>query len=132
MLNNQEGLSITQAMITKALVPSQIPSHYDWTRELAVVNPKDIESYDIWAAPDHLDDWVMPSGVSLTSEENTELATYYTDISTYFREAASQFISGVLDVDGADWDTYMNNLQGMNLERCIEIKQAGLDRYLAR
>ncbi|MCF0128122.1 MAG: extracellular solute-binding protein [Pseudobutyrivibrio sp.] len=132
VLNNTEGLSITQAMITKALVPSQIPSHYDWTRELILVNDKDIESYDIWASPDHLCDWVMPSGMSLTSEENQELASYYTDIQTYFLEASSQFISGVLDVDGADWDTYMQNLKSMNVDRCVEIKQAGLDRYLSR
>ncbi len=132
IMNNSEGLTITQALITKALVPSQIPSHYDWTRELVVVAEKDIESYDIWAADDHLDDWVMPTGLSLTREENVEFASSYTDIQTYVKEASNQFISGVLDVSGADWDEYIKTLEGMNLARCVELKQAGLDRYLER
>ena len=132
ILNNKDGLSVTQAMIVKALVPSQIPSHYDWTRELVVVSPEDIESYDIWARPDELDDWVMPSGVSLTADENIEYAKYYTDIQTYFKETSLKFISGVLDINSDEWDKYIATLESMNLNRCVEIKQAGLDRYLAR
>lgn len=133
ILNNDSGLTVAQSLITKALVPSQIPSHYDWTRELIVVNPKDIESYDIWADDTHLDDWVMPVGVSMTSEENMEFASYYADINTYFKEASNQFISGVLDVeDDAEWNKYIETLEGMNVERCVELKQAALDRYLAR
>lgn len=133
MLNNPDGLSITQALISKTLVPSQIPSHYDWTRELIMVNEKDLLSYDIWAAPDHLDDWVMPSGMSLTSEENVEFASHNTDINTYVQEASSQFISGVLDIDGgADWDNYMKTIEDMGYKRCVELQQAALDRYLQR
>ncbi len=132
ILNNSDGMTVSQAIRTKMLLPSLVPSHYDWTRELISINEKDVASYDIWGAPDHLDDWVMPSGVSLTSEESTELASYYADIQTYFKEASNQFISGVLDVDGEDWDAYISTLEGMNLERCVEIRQAALDRYLAR
>lgn len=132
ILNNPDGMTVSQAIRTKMLLPSLVPSHYDWTRELISINEKDVASYDIWGAPDHLDDWVMPSGVSLTSEESTELASYYADIQTYFKEVSNQFISGVLDVDGEDWDAYISTLEGMNLERCVEIRQAALDRYLAR
>lgn len=133
ILNNPDGLTVVQSLITKALVPSQIPSHYDWTRELIVVNDKDIQSYDIWADSTHLDDWVMPAGISLTNDENREFASYYADIRTYFMEASNQFISGVLDVeDDNEWNSYIETLEGMNLERCVEIKQAGLDRYIAR
>lgn len=62
-----------------------------------------------------------------------EFASYYADINTYFKEASNQFISGVLDVeDDAEWNKYIETLEGMNVERCVELKQAALDRYLAR
>ena len=133
ILNSSEGLTVSQSLITKTLVPSQIPSHYDWTRELILVNEKDLESYDIWADDTHLDDWVMPGGVSLTSEENMEFTSYNSNISTHFKEASNQFISGVRDIeDDDDWNEYLTTIEGMGLERCIELKQAALDRYMAR
>lgn len=133
ILNSSEGLTVSQSLITKTLVPSQIPSHYDWTRELILVNEKDLESYDIWADDTHLDDWVMPSGVSLTSEENVEFTSHNANISTYFKEASNQFISGVRDIENDDdWNDYISTIEDMGLERCIELKQAALERYLAR
>ena len=133
ILNSSEGLTVSQSLIAKTLVPSQIPSHYDWTRELILVNEKDLESYDIWADDTHLDDWVMPGGVSLTSEENMEFTSYNSNISTHFKEASNQFISGVRDIeDDDDWNEYLTTIEGMGLERCIELKQAALDRYMAR
>ena len=54
-----------------------------------------------------------------------------TDIETYAKENSTQFITGVLDIE-TGWDSYISTIQGMNLERAIEITQAAYDRYLQR
>lgn len=68
----------------------------------------------------------------MTSEENVEYASMFTDIQTYYQEASCQFITGVLDIESADWDNYLQVMHDMGLARCTEIRQAALDRYLAR
>lgn len=133
ILNNEDGLSAGDAVASYAMIPEKIPSYYDWTRELQFVPEKDVRSYDVWGSEDHLEDWVMPANVSLTSDESVELASMYADIQTYYQEASCQFITGVLDIENdADWENYVNVIEGMGIERCVEIRQAALDRYLAR
>lgn len=131
-LNNEDGMSPGSVITAYGLIPDKIPSHYDWTRELLYTPEEEVESYSIWADDSHLDDWVMPAYMSMTQEESKEYASLYTDIQTYYREASCQFITGVLDIDGTDWDAYLNVIDGMGIDRCVELKQAALDRYLER
>ena len=130
ILNNPEGLGYMQALVNDALPPEKLPSFYDWTRELATIPAKDQLSYDVWSSTG--EDWVMPASLALTAEESRESAKIYADIETYFNECTAKFIIGTLDVNGDDWDTYVKNIQGMNIERCVEIRQDALNRYLAR
>lgn len=120
-----------QSMLKWALVPSNLPSHYDWTRELITVPEKDQASFTIWANDKYLDDWVMPP-ISMTAEESQERAGMYTDIQSYVSEASTKFITGEMDVTGEDWDNYISTIKSMGLDRCVEITQGALDRYLAR
>ncbi len=133
VLNNEDGMSAGTVLMGYGLTPDKIPSYYDWTRELGYVPEKDLKAYDIWGAEDHLDDWCMPSGVTLTNEESVERASMYTDIQTFYQEASCQFITGVLDISSdEDWEYYISTIEGMGLDRCVEITQAALDRYYAR
>ena len=62
-----------------------------------------------------------------TSDESQERATLYNDISLYLANAKAQFITGEMDID-ADWETHVNTLNQMGLERILEIEQAAYDR----
>lgn len=62
-----------------------------------------------------------------TAEENAERATIYNDISLYLANAKAQFITGGMDID-ADWETHVNTLNQMGLERILAIEQAAYDR----
>ena len=120
--------SFSQAQANFLMPPSSVACYYDWTRELAAVPEKDIESYDVWSSAGQ--DWTLPT-LSLTQEESVERAAIMTDIETYAKENSTQFITGVLDIE-TGWDSYISTIQGMNLERAIEITQAAYDRYLQR
>lgn len=132
ILHNPDGLTVTQALMANTLVPDKIPYLRDAARESKVMPEKDQQFIKIWSAEDHLDDWVMPSKLTMTSDESTELASMYTDIQTYYKEASCQFITGVLDIDSDDWNNYVEVIKGMGIDRCVEIEQAALDRYLVR
>jgi putative aldouronate transport system substrate-binding protein len=85
-------------------------------------------SYRTWATYDA--EWVLPSRIILTSDENTQYSSLYTDILTYVQESNVKFITGSLSLD--TYDSYRDTLRSMGIEECIALKQAGLDRYLAR
>lgn len=40
----------------------------------------------------------------------------------------AQFIIGETDID-SNWDTFINTLNGMRLQRLLEIEQQAYDRY---
>ncbi|MCR5005467.1 MAG: extracellular solute-binding protein [Clostridiales bacterium] len=75
-------------------------------------------------------DLMMPSSMTMTDEENTEFASLYTDIQTLANENTVKFITGEKSLD--EWDDHVAQLKQYGVERCIELKQAALDRYNAR
>ena len=128
ILNNAD-YSFSQAQASFLCPPSSVPNYYDWTRETGSVPEKDLASYDVWGSVE--DDWVMPNTLTLTSEESVERAGIMTDIETYAKEQTTAMITGVQDVE-TYWDTYISTIEGMGLERAVEITQAAYDRYLER
>jgi putative aldouronate transport system substrate-binding protein len=45
-------------------------------------------------------------------------------------ETIPQFITGQKPM--TEYDAFVEQLKSMNIDRCIEIQQAALDRYIAR
>ena len=131
ILNNPDGYGYDTAYRIYALPPSILPSWYHYDREFLMMGKDEIDAYDIWGSDTELDDWNMPA-VTMTREEGNEYAKYYADIESYMNECTLKFITGTMDVNGADWDTYVKTLEGMNLDKCTELQQAALDRYIAR
>jgi putative aldouronate transport system substrate-binding protein len=66
--------------------------------------------------------------LKLTSDENNENATLMSDINTYMNEFAALFITG--ERTEADWDSYIETVKSLGIDRAIEIHQAAYDRYM--
>lgn len=78
-------------------------------------------------------DYIMPSGVTLTAEENSERSGIMADADTYIAEMRLKFITGVLEINDDTWNEYLNTLYGKyKLTRAIEITQAAYDRYISQ
>ena len=77
--------------------------------------PNSIKLDDIWPA------------FNFTPEEQDELTTIQTDIHTFVDEMRDKFASGALGFD--QWDSYVQQLDKMNVKRYLEIYQAAYDRY---
>jgi putative aldouronate transport system substrate-binding protein len=68
--------------------------------------------------------------VTATPAEAEELAEMLSDINTYVDEMVVKFITGQEPL--SNFGAYQSRLQQMGIERAVEIKQAGTDRYNAR
>ena len=66
----------------------------------------------------------------MTEDENNELSSIYSDLSTMISEKLIRFIIG--DEPMEDWDAFVEDMKAMDAQRCVEIYQDALDRYLAR
>ncbi len=69
----------------------------------------------------------LPKQMSMTEEEGTEYSSLYTAVQTLVNEMTVKYIMGTESMDS--YDNFLAQLESYNLGRCIEIKQAALDRY---
>ncbi|UVI29013.1 extracellular solute-binding protein [Paenibacillus spongiae] len=65
----------------------------------------------------------------LTSEEQAEVTTLSSDLTTYVRQMEAKFITGAEPL--ANWDGYLNTINKMGGNRMAEIYQAAYDRWKA-
>lgn len=64
-----------------------------------------------------------------TSDESSVISQYLVDITTYVNEMNIGFITGTTSLD--TFDDYIKNLDNMNIQELIKIKQAQYDRFAA-
>lgn len=132
IMNNPEGLAIGNALAkyTQASYPGpglcELPNYTKQYYQLEEQR-KSAEIYNRYA--DNAGKHVMPPIVA-TPEESKEQANILTEITTYLDEKFVGFITGVEPLE--NFDAFVENLKGLGIERVVEIKQAGVERYNAR
>lgn len=127
--DNPEGLSREQAMAKYTIWQSSSPVYkMKDVLEQRDKLPEQIEGRKEWMACKN--EILMPP-VTPTSDEASEFAGIFADVQTYYREQATKIIMGSVDLD-AGFDAMVATLKGMGIDRAIELRQAALDRYLAR
>lgn len=67
-------------------------------------------------------------GVNMTTKEQGEYNSIYSDIDTYMDETISKFVVGDLSLD--QFDSFVQKLKDMGIEDCIAIEQTAYNRYL--
>jgi hypothetical protein len=87
-----------------------------------------LDAYNVWNKDSN--DYMLPAALTMTAEEGQEYSTTYGDIRTYVYEMIPQFIIGSKPI--SDFDSFVNQVKSMGIDRCIGIQQNALDRYNAR
>lgn len=88
-----------------------------------------LEAPVIWMT-DKDNSWGCPTTLTMTTEESEEYNSLAGDITTYAQENFLRYIIG--DAPISELDSFINTCKEMGLEKCLEIKQASLDRYYER
>lgn len=86
------------------------------------------ETNGIWGATNAVKHTIPP--ITPTSAESKEFSTIMNEINTYRDEMTLKFIFGTESLD--NFDEYVKTIEGMGLERALEIQNAALERYNSR
>lgn len=91
------------------------------------------DAWDIWNDPSIYSDKIyrLPFTLSYTLDETERRSTLITDINTYISETVAKFITGEKSLE-AEWQTYIDTIEGMNIKEVVAIDQAAYDRYLSK
>lgn len=131
ILNNPDGHSVAQALggYTRAAQPSVgiIDRRY---YEQYYTLQEQVDAMHLWNEnADNALEVLMPP-TTPTSEESEELAVIESAINTFVEEELTKFIMGIRDI--SEYDSFVETIKTMDIDRAIEIKQAAYDRYMAR
>ena len=74
-------------------------------------------------------DHLMPN-VSLTTEQQTELATVIENLNTYKEEMMAKFIMGIEPIE--NFDEFKAQLNARGVEKYVEYHQQAYDRFMGR
>ncbi|WP_246067194.1 ABC transporter substrate-binding protein [Paenibacillus koleovorans] len=70
-------------------------------------------------------DTMIPT-LFFTVDQSKQVVDYSKTISTYVDEMIARFVTGDLDID-KNWDSYLNQLKSMNLQKLMDIYQVAYD-----
>ena len=83
----------------------------------------------VWAQNSDTE-YILPSGVTLTTEESEELSNITAEVSTYVSERIPRIIMGEIPL--SEWDAIIAQCEELGLSRATEIQQAAYDRYIGQ
>ncbi len=81
---------------------------------------------DNTAANEHL----VPKGVCMTTDELARYSDKFAAIKTRVSEVAFKYLTGDESLD--NYDAFIEELNGMGMQECVDIMQAAYDRYMAK
>ena len=129
MVNNPDGLAYSWCISRYTFGAGSF--RIDSSRTLANYGDEEMHLIEVWndGAGDTRD--VLPtSGLSLTSDEATTYAAGFSDIRTHAQQNILAFITGSRPV--SEYDTFVEELNAMDVDACTQILQDALDRYNQR
>lgn len=126
MTNNPNGIPLNTMLYVDA---RNMGSYMNlWFKTLETSSPALVEAMEVWSVHEARDNY--PAAVTMTAEEVTEHTELITDILIYIEEYTIGLMTGSASFD--NWDAYVAEIERMGIDRCLEIKQAAYERYLAR
>jgi putative aldouronate transport system substrate-binding protein len=129
IMKNPQGLPISQALGGYALSGAGGPFVQDVRYVDQYMNSKEgKEALDTLYAPQVLKHKIPV--ITLTPEENQELARIMNEINTYVTEMTTKFILGTENL--TNFDAFIATIRRMGIDRALVIQNAALTRYNAR
>ncbi len=126
--NSEEGVTVALQRYTPMISSGPSMMLVDWNKQKTLPLANDYMA--IWTAnTEKAADSRWPA-VCATTEENSQLSEIETALTTYAGEMYLNFILGEESLD--NYDEYLANLESLKIDEVLAIKDAQLERYLAR
>ena len=124
--HNPDGKTVQQALAQYTLGWSEGPfvqklsSYYAWEEQK--------QALQAWSAND-AEKYII-ADIAVPSELSDEYSAIYSEVNTFVQEQTVAFITGERSLD--EFDSYLDTLKQLNIDRMIEIYQIALDEFNAR
>jgi putative aldouronate transport system substrate-binding protein len=129
ILQNPDGWTVGQALAAYTRVNYSGPFAQDWSQyEQYLILPEQHQAIANWQLADPFKHKLPP--IQPNASENREYAQIINEINTYRDEMSVKFILGTENL--SSWDTYINTIKRMGIDRAIAVQEAALARYNAR
>lgn len=128
ILNPSDGMTVNIAQSIYTCGNGMLLCVQDPERAYQWYQPDQIEAEKLWATVDQATCLMPP--ISMTAEESETFSGHYADIQTYLNEMLPSFIIGAVSMD--QWDSFLDNIHTMGIDKCLQIQQDALTRYYAR
>ena len=129
MVNNPDGLAYSWCISRYTFGAGSF--RIDSSRTLANYGDEEMHLIEVWNNGECDTRDVLPSsGLSLTSDEAAAYSAGFSDIRTHAQQNILAFITGTRSID--EYDTFVEELESMNVDECTQILQDALDRYNQR
>lgn len=128
--NNPEGISSALALSKYAHCTYMGAYEMDerfFKQQYAYQEQKD--AIDVWKNTNAKDHFIVDYNAA-TAEEQSEIAKYLTDINIHISENVTKFIAGIRPI--SEWDKFIEEVKGLNIDKVLELKQNAYDRYQSR
>ena len=126
--NNPEGMNLDVALTLYTCGTGSICTLVNNDKNLSLYSDLQNAAVASWRA--QVDNANIILSVSMTPDEASEYYSLMSDIQTYYEQAVPEFIMGNRDL--AAFDAYVDTMNSMGLDRCIEIYQTAYDRFMGR
>ena len=123
VLNNPD-MSTTVALFMYCL--DRGPFYRDETREQSGYTQAQKEASSIWQSNQEVGRGI--GSTSLNTEESDHVNQFYGDIKTYIEQSVLEFVIGNRDL--AEFDAYVEHIEGMNIDDVTACYQDAYQRYL--
>jgi len=127
LANNPEGMPPSAAQQRYLIHNGFVLVHLDRLEDNLNMYGK--EYIELWAERGVYN---IVGNLTYTPEEGDRLSAIINDLQTYVEEFAVKCIMGELEINDANWDTYISTIEKMNEAECRSIIQSAYDRFLNR
>ena len=125
VLHNEEFPMISFATTYYTL--ACVPTLQDYDRIFSAYSQANLDAMDLWTETSD-DLYTIPAQVELSYDESNEYGDLWSDISTYASTEVFKFVMGEYNFD-SDWDAFIEKIESMGIQDCIDIYQDAYDRY---
>lgn len=127
---NNEGLAFAWACMFYGLNSLAEPGLEHTARKYIIPGgDRLLAIHYFWDEYDYDGAYKWPAGVKLNEEQTDEVNQLQADLMTYISENYSSFLDNSKPL--SEWDSYVEGLKTLNIDRVIEIFQEAYDTYMA-
>lgn len=127
--NPDPNLSMMFAVILNTY--NQAPMYNIVSKMWVGYTPEETAAIHLWSDTSNDDtSGTIPTAAALTAEETNLISSEMTAVISVAEEGILKFMTGAVELNDANWNTYVTDVENSGLQACLDVQQSAYDSYL--